>query len=95
MKHKISRRAKRMDSTFSIYSDEGSDSGYAVSHIGPYNDSTPQRVPMQNSERCDWHLLKMGDDDYSVQYGGPEPNIRFPHHFTGRYQPVNNFANNR
>jgi hypothetical protein len=38
---------------------------------------------MQAGSLCDWYLLKIGDDDYAVQYTGSNPDLKFPKILTG------------
>ena len=62
----------------SVYSDDGGEP-----HDAALNDFIPERVAMQSGARCDWHLLKIGDDDYAVQYSGPDAEKKFPNRLTG------------
>jgi len=38
---------------------------------------------MQPGEGCMWFLIKSGEDDFAIQYIGPNPDTEFPSDLTG------------
>jgi len=44
-----------------------------------------QKARMQRSDECWWYLLKSGEDEFAVQYTGPDPDKVFPVDMDGTY----------
>lgn len=65
---KLSRPSQQANATQSLS---------ALGFQGDLRSELPERVAMEQ-EPCQWFLLKLSNDDFAIQYEGPDPEIEFP-----------------